>query len=255
MVCRLKYFTAHLAFVACCVLAVALPAGADPDSDPDHWQFGGSAYLWAAGVEGTSAAGDEIDISFSDLLDDLDGGIMGILTARKGRWTLIGDFLYLSIRQEDDTTANLLGIPVVLDVDVKLKGFVSTFGVAYRVIDDDMGSLDLLAGARYFDLDVDFHAVVGASKFKYSDSGDALDGIIGGQALIALDDRWYVSFYGDIGAGESELTWQAWPAVGYRFENVDAVVGYRHLEWETDDGDTFDDLSFSGPMVGVKFRF
>ena len=183
----MKRFSAHFAFVVCCVWAVALPAGADPD--PNHWQFGGSAYLWAAGVEGTSAAGDEIDISFSDLLDDLDGGIMGTLAAQKGRWTLIGDFLYLSIQQEDDTTANLVGIPLVLDVDVKLKGFVSTFGVAYRVIDDDMGSLDLLAGARYFNLDVDFDAVVGTSKFKYSDSGDALDGIIGGQARIALDDR------------------------------------------------------------------
>jgi hypothetical protein len=37
--------------------------------------------------------------------------------------------------------------------------------------------------------------------------------------------------------------------------NVGVVAGYRHLAWETDDGDTFDDLSFSGPMVGVKFRF
>ena len=52
-----------------------------------------------------------------------------------------------------------------------------------------------------------------------------------------------------------EVTWQAWPGVGYRFGNVDAVAGYRHLAWETDDGDTFEDLSFSGPMLGVKFRF
>jgi len=180
---------------------------------------------------------------------------MGILAARKGRWTLIADMLYLSIHEETGSTANLIGLPVKLDVDVKLKGYVSTLGAAYRVIENDMTSLDLLAGARYFKLDVDFDANVGTGKVKYSDSGDVLDGIIGAQVLTGLSERWYVSFYADVGAGDSKLTWQAWPGVGCRLDNIDAVAGYRHLEWETDDGDTFKDLSFSGPMLGVKFRF
>jgi hypothetical protein len=244
-----------LAIVLCCLQAASLPVKAATGPDADRWTFGGSVYLWAAGVEGTSAEGDDIDISFTELLDSLEGGIMGVVAAQKGKWTVIADLLYLSIHEEDETTANLVGLPVELDVDVKLRGFVSTFGVAYRVIDEDRTSLDLLAGARYFDLDVDFEAEFAAQKIEYSDSGDALDGIIGGQALISLTDRWYVSFYGDVGTGDSEVTWQAWPRVGYRFGNVDAVAGYRHLAWETDDGDTFEDLSFSGPMLGVKFRF
>jgi len=253
--CHSKRLTIGLAFVLCCFLATALPAKAETGSGHDRWEFGGAAYLWAAGVEGTSAAGDEIDISFTDLLDNLDGGLMGILAAQKGRWTLIADVLYLSIHQETSSTANLIGLPVELDVDVKLKGFVSTLGVAYRVMDDDAFRLDLLAGARYFNLDVDFDADIGSRKIKYSDSGDVLDGIIGGQAIMALGERWYLSCYADVGAGDSELTWQAWPGVGYRFEKFDAVAGYRHLEWEFDDGDTFKDLNFSGPMLGVKFGF
>jgi hypothetical protein len=244
-----------LAIVLCCLQAASLPVKAATGPDADRWTFGGSVYLWAAGVEGTSAEGDDIDIPFTELLGSLEGGLMGILAAQKGKWTVIADLLYLSIHEEDETTANLVGLPIELDVDVKLRGFVSTFGVAYRVIDEDRTSLDLLAGARYFDLDVDFDAEFAAQKIEYSDSGHALDGIIGGQALISLTDRWYVSFYGDVGTGDSEVTWQAWPGVGYRFGNVDAVAGYRHLAWETDDGDTFEDLSFSGPMLGVKFRF
>ena len=251
----LQRLTTGLALVLSCFLAMALPARADTGSDQDGWKFSGAAYFWAAGVEGTDSAGDDIDVSFSDILKDLDGGLMGILAARKGRWTLLADVLYLSIHQETSSTANLIGIPAKIDVDVKLKGFVTTFGAAYRVIEDDMTSLDLLAGARYFKLDVDFDADVGAGKIKYSDSGDALDGIIGTQAIIGLGERWYVSFYADVGAGDSKLTWQAWPGVGYRLDNVDVVAGYRHLKWETDDGDTFEDLSFSGPTLGVKFRF
>jgi hypothetical protein len=213
----MKRLTAGLALFLCCFLAKALPAKADTVSGQDGWKFSGAAYLWAAGVEGTDAAGDDIDVSFSDVLEDLDGGLMGILAAQKGRWTLLADVLYLSIHQETSSTANLIGIPAKIDVDVKLDGFVSTFGVAYRVIDDDMTRLDLLAGARYFKLDLDFDA--------------------------------------DVGAGDSKLTWQAWPGVGYRLEKVDVVAGYRHLKWETDDGDTIDDLGFKGPTLGVKFRF
>ena len=83
-----------------------------------------------------TAAGDEIDISFTDLLDSLEGGIMGLLSAQKGRWTVLADILYLSIHEKDDSAANLIGVPIALDVDMKLKGFVSAFGVPYRIFDD-----------------------------------------------------------------------------------------------------------------------
>jgi len=247
--------TVALGSVLCCLLVTALPAKAETESDQDGWKFGGAAYLWAAGVEGTTATGDDIDVSFSDLLDDLDGGVMGILSAQKGRWTLFADILYLSIHQEASSTANFIGIPVKLDVDVKLEGLVSTLGVAYRIIDDDRTNLDLLIGTRYFKLDLDLETEVGRNKTKYSDSEDVLDGIIGAQVLFDLSDKWYLSCYADVGAGDSKLTWQVWPGVGYRLEKVDVVAGYRHLEWETDGGDTIDDINFNGPMLGVKFSF
>lgn len=243
------------AFILCCCLAMALPVKAETSSNPDRWEFGGAAYLWAAGVEGTSVAGDKVDVPFSDVLDKLDGGLMGVIAAQKGKWTLIGDFIYLSIHDETSSTANVIGVPVVVDVDVELKGFISTFGVSYRVLDDDTTSVELLAGARYIGLDVDLVADVGANVINYSDSEDSLDAVIGGQVMVDLSEKWYLSFYADVGAGDSKFTWQAWPGVGYRFESVDAVVGYRHLEWETDNGDTFDDLNFNGPMIGVKFSF
>ena len=76
MNCYLQRLTTCIALVLCCFLGTALPARAETDSDQDGWEFGVSTYLWAAGVEGTDAAGDEIDVSFSDTLEDLDGGLM-----------------------------------------------------------------------------------------------------------------------------------------------------------------------------------
>ena len=251
----LQRLTMSLALVFCCFMATALPAMADTEPNPDRWKFGGSAYLWAAGVEGTDSAGDEIDVSFSDILEDLDGGLMGIISARKGKWTLLADLIYLSIHQETSSTANIIGVPEKIDVDVKLKGFISTFGVAYRVIEDEMTRLDLLVGARYFYLSVDLDTDVGGSKISGSDSEDVLDAIIGSQVILNLSDRWYLSCYADVGAGDSKLTWQAWPGIGYRLKHVDVVAGYRHLAWKSDDGDAIGDINFSGPMIGVKLRF
>ena len=252
---HLKKMIFGVVAVLCSILTLNTAAYAATTTGDDTWSFAGSAYLWAAGVEGTSAEGDEIDVSFSDILEDLDGGIMGVIAARKGRWTLIADILYLSIHQETSSTAKLIGVPFKVDVDVKLEGFVWTFGAAYRVMESDSLNLDILAGARYFKLDVDVDAEIGTTKAKYSDSEDVLDGIIGLQAAVPLGERWYCSLYADVGTGDSKLTWQVWPGVGYRFESFDLVAGYRHLEWETDDGDTIDDINFNGPMLGFKTHF
>jgi hypothetical protein len=69
--------TPIVALILCCCLATPLPVMAETDAGPDRWKMGGSAYLWFSGIEATSVAGDKIDISFSDALDSLDGGIMG----------------------------------------------------------------------------------------------------------------------------------------------------------------------------------
>ena len=124
-----------------------------------------------------------------------------------------------------------------------------------KVIDEADVTLDLLGGGRYFQLDLDLDAEIGGSESKSSGSDYVLDGIIGGQVLYNLNERWYVSCYADVGTGDSELTWQVWPGVGYRLDSVDLVAGYRHLAWKTDDGEAIDDISFSGPMVGLKFNF
>jgi hypothetical protein len=251
----LQGLTTGTAVILCCFLVMTLPATAEMGSDQDGWTFTGSAYFWASGVKGTDSAGDEMDVSFSDILEDLDGGLMGLIIAKKGKWMLFADMIYLSISQEINTTANIIGNPLKSDVDVNLKGFISTFGVAYRILEDDVTNLDLILGARYFRLDLDIDTDIGGIKNNYSSSDDVLDGIIGTQIIINLSEKWYLSCYADVGTGDSKLTWQAWPGIGYQFEKFDVIAGYRHLAWETDDGDAIDDLSFSGPTLGLTYRF
>ncbi|MEZ5592554.1 MAG: hypothetical protein R3F53_18370 [Gammaproteobacteria bacterium] len=59
----------------------------------------------------------------------------------------------------------------------------------------------------------------------------------------------------DVGTGQSDLTWQAFAGVGYRFGKLDALMGYRYIDWDFDDNDVFDDLNLSGVFIGAKFWF
>ena len=72
---------------------------------------------------------------------------------------------------------------------------------------------------------------------------------------VNLSGNWTLQYYGDIGTGQSDLTWQAYAGVAYRFKYVDAVLGYRYLKWNFDETAGLDTLNLKGPMAGVTYRF
>ena len=89
-----------------------------------------------------------------------------------------------------------------------------------------------------------------------SESLTAWNGIIGLKGQASLGERWFLAYYVDIGAGESELTWQATGGIGFRAGRVwDVALVYRHLEWELKSTRVIDDINFSGPTLGVIFRW
>ena len=90
---------------------------------------------------------------------------------------------------------------------------------------------------------------------KASDSGSHWDGVVGFRGKFKLNDKWYPPYDADIGTGNSELTWQVFGGVGYRFKHLDAVFGYRYMDYQSDSSPVLDNLNLSGPMAGVKFFF
>jgi hypothetical protein len=226
-------------------------------ADEHGWEYEGAVYLWGAGIGGTTVTGDDIDISFSDLISNLDMAFMGAFVARKNDWGLFADLIYLNVSEDIKTTGNIINRPVKLKTNVVLKGFITTLGGSYRVLENDTTALSLLAGARYLKLETDlkFDIGQGAIKKKVSDSGSVWDGVVGIRGQTDLNEQWYLTYYADVGAGESDLTWQILAGVNYRFASVDAALGYRYLEWDFNDNDIFDDLNLSGPYLGVRFQF
>jgi len=85
---------------------------------------------------------------------------------------------------------------------------------------------------------------------------DVWDGVIGVRGKADFAEKWFVSYYADVGAGSSSTTWQLFAGVGYHFtKSFDALLGYRYLGYRFRHDNPVSDLALSGPLLGVGFKF
>jgi hypothetical protein len=243
--------------VTAVLLALAVPAGAADSGSSSDWKFDAGIYAWTPAMEVTPDGGDSIKMSFSDILDNLDMTFMGVFGARKDKWSLLGDVIYMKL---SDSVSGVKQLPDVPDpvsgkVDAEMKAWIVTAAGGYNLVDTGKYSMDLLGGARYLSIDVPLKAQIDQAQKKVSPSNDVWSGIIGVRGKADLAENWYVNYYLDWGAGQdSATTWQALAGFGYQFQKLDAVLGYRYMKYEFDDG-RIEDLKIDGPYAGVRFYF
>lgn len=243
----------------------SMPAIAQSQADDSGWDHSLAVYLWGASIEGSTPLGTDISVDFKTILDNLELAGMGSYQGRKGKWAVLADVIYMDL--SGDKSINLVppagpGAGVNLDASLDMKSWVVNAAGGYNLYDDGEGTTtDFVFGLRYLDLtnDVALNLSVGSPDLgipaAVSKSGDALDAIVGARGVISLGDRWFMPWGGNVGAGDSDLTWQAMAGIGYRASSwADIALTYRYLKWELD-ADFVDDLVLSGPLLGVVFRF
>ena len=78
-------------------------------------------------------------------------------------------------------------------------------------------------------MDVEQHEI----RRELRDLFRRLDAIVGlrGRRNIG-GEQWFVTYYADVGAGDSDLTWQANVGAGYAFGWGDVVLAYRYLDYD-----------------------
>ena len=244
------------------ILFLSQPAFAEQVID-DDWKFSAKFNIWLPDIENETANGTRVKIGIDDIIDNLDFTYMGNFVAKKGKLIFATDVVYLHLDQS--TSANLIDSPLLrLDLtNVEMTSWIVTPLVGFNVVDTDRVNFNLLAGARYLYLKIDTEerkqTPANTTEGSTSVSGHAWDGIVAVRGEIDLNEGWYLPFYFDVGTGESRLTWAAYTAVGYKFDNVALSLGYRHLDYDFDDDDNFGEvmnwLTVSGPMVGIKYMF
>ncbi len=244
-------------------LTFVQPVLAEETSSSD-WKFTTFLYAWAPDIKGQTTTGKDLDISFSDIVKNLDFTVMGGVNARKDKLSLLVDVIYLDV--DDSSNATLPNGPLDIKrsiTNVNIQTWVVTPMVGYNILESDRMTLDLLAGARYLYMDVEtkYEVQRPLETIKFSPSGSThyWDGIVGTMGRVKLNEKWYLPFQGDVGTGDTNLTWQLFGGVGYKFTNLELIAGYRHLEWDFDSndkgGEILNDIYISGPVVGLRYTF
>jgi hypothetical protein len=243
-------------------IVAPLNANADQERTGDAGQYNASIYLWGAAINGETARGAEVDVDFDTLINNLNMAFMGAFEARKSRWSFLTDVIYLNVGANGSGTVPVAigpGTRVGVNASVKTKGWVLDFIGGYNLWNAPQGSLDMIAGARYLDLKLDFGLGVGAGPYTaardISASGSVWDGVIGVKGQLELSPKWYVPYYLDVGTGQSDFTWQGAAGLAYRFHWGDVSLLYRYMKWDFGASSPLDHISFSGPLLAAKFRF
>jgi len=243
--------------------ATPLQAQAEESILSENWQFDAQLYIWAADFGGELNNGASFDVPFSTMVDNLKMGFYGSFEARKQKWLIFTDIVYLNIETDHaapDTSEPVDFTPRSLSMN---GGAINLVG-GYNLLVKGKSRLDLIAGARYLDLGSEFALNVTflgdtTTKFIPIEMGTALDAVIGvkGKYAFANANRWSIPYYLDIGAGDSDFTWQALTGISYQAANwVDVALTYRHMEWDLKSTDgIIKNVNFDGPALGAIFHF
>ena len=126
-----KIFGALVVFILIASLFFGLTqAGASDDSE--GWQIAIVPYLWALSLDGTIGVKGQtadVDMTFSDILDNLNIALMGKIEVSKGRFGVFVNPLYAKL--EGDTSTEILSRKITADLTLNM--FILEFGANYRL--------------------------------------------------------------------------------------------------------------------------
>ena len=262
------------------------------DAYDGDWHYDFALYAWGAGITGTfnlplmpefiiltNTSTNTISVSPDDYLGSLQFGALLAGEARKGNAAIYADLLYMDLANLKSTVKEISGplvsvtIPANADVNLGVRATVATLAGSYTVARSSAGTVDLLGGFRYAglksSLDVNFSGPTALhvrpalpigilpKSGSTSDSVNLYDGIVGVRGTVALSDdgKWYAPYYADIGAGNSNWTWQAYAGVGYRFDWGAVVLAFRNLSYDMSTGKPVQNMSLTGPLLALDWRW
>lgn len=220
----------------------------------DSWRFQLTPYAWMAGLSGDvrplpQAPTISTSRSFSDVLDDLDGAFFLTGSARRDRWVLFGDLTWASLSHESSLAPGIAG-------EGKLRQRSFTAAAGYQVVSESKHRLDLMAGARAWRIEAE--VAVPALGLGASKTERWVDPILAARLRSAWTPGWSTLVHADIGGfgAGADTTWQLVATGNYQVSDAFTLsAGYRHLVVDRNESGTRIDVSMSGPLLGVTWRF
>ena len=279
---RLRTVMGLILVVAMTFAIFTAPAQAQSVTPTDQWTFSITPYLWLPNINGTlkysvppgAGGSPEVETGPNTYLQNLQAVIMISGEVRKERWSMFTDIIYLDFADQNSSVksinfgGNLVSSSLNVVTSSSLRGATGTLGAGYAVQVGQAATLDVFGGLRYFGLkasaDWQLAAVVtgpgGGQTFPraggISERADLWDGIVGVKGRVRLGSSdWSIPYYLDAGTGSSTLTWQGMLGVAYAFKWGGVTLAYRNLYYDQKNDKLIQNFRFTGPALGVTFRF
>jgi hypothetical protein len=233
------------------------PPQKTPNTSDDNWHVSISPYLWFAGVHGTvGALGRTVgfDASAGDVLSKLNIGLMGAVEARKKRFLLPVDFMWIKL--SDDTGLPLSPFPGITSIKVKITQTVLTPKAGYELVDHERLKADAIVGIRYWHLGQNFSLEPSGLLSNSSQSANWVDVVAGARFTMALSPKATIMVLGDAGGGGANLDYQVVGLLGYKVKrNVILQAGWRYLDVNYHPSSSFVyDAAQNGLLLGVTIN-
>lgn len=236
-------------------------SASDQSYNDDEWEFLlVFPMLWAPAISGTAgdAAGKtDIDIPFSNIVSNLNFGIMGDFYAQKNRWLFGFRTNYLHIKSESNATytPSLPIFPeITANVDINATMSLNDFFGGYEVTN----GLVLITGVRHTYSSFDVAIDVNNSPLKPLRSSEhQFDWLVGLKYAYYFNQNWGLSLTVDTNiAGDNDVNRGINLAGTYKLSDLNNIwFGYRYLNLQNDSGPVDIDVTQQGPMVGWAFSF
>lgn len=255
-----------------CALMPSVALAQPPADRNDGWQMRAAIYAYTPNIGGTARAAapgiGNLDISANNLIDNTDLAFMGAFEAQNRRWGMFADAIYMDVGNSVSGSTTIaqgnVALPPGLTADASLdvRATVLTLAANRRLHETERSTFDVFAGARGIRatsaLSASLLSPLGpVAAVAGSTEQTGWDAIVGVKGKVNFGDRarWFVPYYVDIGAGDSDRTTQAATGIGYSFGWGEVFGTYRYLDYDFKSGSLLSDLDMSGPAVGVSFRF
>lgn len=218
------------------------------------WKNQVMIYGWLPSLDGTVTytipepePGEPSEVE-STIADKIDLFFMGTYRGEVDKFSVTLDAIYLGMSSESELIGRNNSVAASLD------GWLAALYGGYNIVNNRHLRLDLIGGLRYAYLKTEAKfSIVKERTLSYKT--DLWDGVVGVDGTAYITPQWFVPYHLDIGAGHSDLTWRASTGLGYGFGWGDIRLTYRHLYYGFENSKLLEDLTFSGPLVGVNFRF
>lgn len=126
---------------------------------------------------GNVVPGGPFEIDASAIIDSLEMVFMGAFEARKNRWSVIADAVYLDVGGDKNTTVTGgSGVPVNASVDLNISTLIVSGAIGYDVAQSDRGTLAVIGGVRYADIETEVKLGLLRQQSERSNSEGFLDG-------------------------------------------------------------------------------